>query len=117
MCKENICQGACDAAHPGEAAEIEKWTCVDGITQTRTRELQYPESGTGLTDFFHATDTIFKYYENGNRNRFIGKLADKFLVNDDSNWNLYITENCKLAVSRFGEEKKDCMARQSSYRY
>lgn len=60
---------------------------------------------------------VSEYYENGSRNRFIAKLADKALLKDDPNWNLYVAENCKLAVSRFSEEKQDCMARKIFYRY
>ncbi|CAE6825650.1 hypothetical protein R75465_06032 [Paraburkholderia aspalathi] len=115
--KEKTCQGAYDATSPGEEAGIDKWTCLDEITKTRSRELQYLESGAGLADFFHAADVVSKYYENGNRSRFIDKLADRALVSDDPNWNLYVAENCKLAASRFSEEKQDCMARQSFYRY
>ncbi|CAE6793344.1 lysozyme inhibitor LprI family protein [Paraburkholderia aspalathi] len=115
--KEKTCQGAYDATSPGEEAGIDKWTCLDEITKTRLRELQYLESGAGLADFFHAADVVSEYYENGSRNRFIAKLADKALLKDDPNWNLYVAENCKLAVSRFSEEKQDCMARQIFYRY
>ena len=115
--KEKTCQGAYDATSPGEEAGIDKWTCLDEITKTRSRELQYLESGAGLADFFHAADVVSEYYENGSRNRFIAKLADKALLKDDPNWNLYVAENCKLAVSRFSEEKQDCMARQIFYRY
>ncbi|MCP2090346.1 UNVERIFIED_ORG: uncharacterized protein YecT (DUF1311 family) [Paraburkholderia sediminicola] len=115
--KEKTCQGAYDATSPGEEAGIDKWTCLDEITKTRLRELQYLESGAGLADFFHAADVVSEYYENGSRNRFIAKLADKALLKDDPNWNLYVAENCKLAVSRFSEEKQDCMARKIFYRY
>ena len=115
--KEKTCQGAYDATSPGEEAGIDKWTCLDEITKTRSRELQYLESGAGLADFFHAADVVSEYYENGSRNRFIAKLAEKALLKDDPNWNLYVAENCKLAVSRFSEEKQDCMARKIFYRY
>jgi len=115
--KEKTCQGAYDATSPGEEAGVDKWTCLDEITKTRTRELQYLDTSSDMTDFFHATDVVSKYYEGGDRSRFIEKLANKALVNDDVNWNLYVTENCKLTASRFNEDKKDCMARQSFYRY
>jgi uncharacterized protein YecT (DUF1311 family) len=50
--KEKTCQGAYDATSPGEEAGIDKWTCLDEITKTRLRELQYLESGAGLAVFF-----------------------------------------------------------------
>lgn len=115
--EEKTCQGAYDVTSPGEESGIDKWTCLDGITKNRTRELQYLESGTGLDDFFHAVDVVAKYYESGDRGRFIDKLAARALVDDEQDWNSYVTENCKLAASRLSEEKKDCMARQTFYRY
>lgn len=115
--KEKICQGAYDATAPGEEAGIDKWTCLAEVTKTRARELQYLDSASGAADFVHAVEVVSKYYEGGDREKFVNKLADDALRNDDKNWSLYVMENCKLAASRLNEDKKECMARQSFYRY
>ncbi|SEB00741.1 lysozyme inhibitor LprI family protein [Paraburkholderia sartisoli] len=115
--KEKSCQATYDATNPGEEAGIEKWTCLDNLTKIRTKELQYLDSGSGMDEFFHAVDIVSKFYEAGDRNKFIDKLADKASSKGDPIWNFYIVENCKLAASRLHEEKKDCMARQGFYLY
>lgn len=71
--KEKLCKSAKNQTISGEESEIEKWTCLDDITKTRTKELQYIQSDSGMGDFFHAVDIVSKLYEGGDRNRFIDK--------------------------------------------
>ncbi|CAB3788561.1 lysozyme inhibitor LprI family protein [Paraburkholderia caffeinilytica] len=115
--KEKICQAVYDFITPGQEAGIEKWSCLDEITKTRSRELRYIDSASGMNEFFRAADIVSKLYEGGDRSRFIDKLTNMALENSDSHWNYYITENCKLLAARFHEEKRECIARQVFYEY
>lgn len=50
--KEKLCKSAKNQTISGEESEIEKWTCLDDITKTRTKELKYIQSDSGMGDFF-----------------------------------------------------------------
>ncbi|WP_408337661.1 lysozyme inhibitor LprI family protein [Paraburkholderia sp. RL17-337-BIB-A] len=39
--KDKSCRSVYNGTAPGEEAGIEKWTCLDELTKTRLRELQY----------------------------------------------------------------------------
>lgn len=115
--KEATCQGAFDATSPGEEAGIDKWTCLDQITRARTEEIQFLNTGIGALGFYKALDVVQKLYEAGSRDRFISKLMDVYVKDDNKNWRSYVEDNCKLAVFRVHEDRSDCIARQTFYRY
>jgi uncharacterized protein YecT (DUF1311 family) len=115
--KDTTYDGAFSATSPGEEAGIDKWTCLDQITRARIEEIQYLNSGIGALGFYKALDVIPKLYEDKSRIQFIEKLVEKYGEDENESWSAYVDENCKLAVSRLHEEKSDCIARQSFYRY
>lgn len=115
--KDKYCQSVYDYTFPGKEAGIEKFTCLDSLTKTRTKELNYINSGSEMDDFLHAADVVSQLYEGGDRSKFIEKLVDRASTNDDPDWTYYITKNCKLTAIRLHEERKDCMARQGFHRY
>jgi uncharacterized protein YecT (DUF1311 family) len=111
------CQGVFDAISPGEEAGIDKWTCLDQITRARTEEIQYSNAGIGALGFYKALDVVPKLYEAGSREKFISKLMDVYVKDENKDWRSYVEGNCKLAVSRLREDRSDCVARQAFYRY
>lgn len=115
--KEATCQGAYHATSSGEEAGTDKWTCLDQITRARTEEIQFLNTGIGALGFYKALDVVPKLYEVGSRDKFISKLTDSYVKDDNQNWRSYVEDNCKLAVSRVHEDRSDCIARQAFYRY
>jgi uncharacterized protein YecT (DUF1311 family) len=115
--KERTCQEAYESTSPGREAGIDRWTCLDQITRTRTSEINYIDSGTGGDDFFRAVDVVSKYYEQGDHSRFIARLVADLDKDGSSDWRQYVSQTCTLAVRRTHEEKNTCIARQQFYRY
>ncbi|AQV94903.1 DUF1311 domain-containing protein [Cupriavidus necator] len=115
--KDKMCQGAYVSINPGNEAGIEKFICLNEITKSRTKELWHIDTASGISDFMHAVDIVSRYYEDGDRNKFLDKLAGDGSASDDKAWSSYVSENCKLTATRFREEKRECVARLNFYRY
>ncbi|WP_407642975.1 lysozyme inhibitor LprI family protein [Caballeronia glebae] len=115
--KERTCQEAYESALPGQEAEIDRWTCLDQMTRTRTSELNYIDSGMGGDGFFRAVDIISRYYEHGDRNRFISKLVADSTRDESRDWQEYVRDTCILSARQTHEEENTCIARQQFYRY
>lgn len=115
--KDGTCQDAYDMTYPGEEAGIDKWNCLDEVTRSRIKEIDYLDSGIGADGFVHALNIVSKIYEGGNKERFMEKLSNQSADKSDQHWNNYVSQNCLLAVRRLHEEKRLCVARQNFYRY
>ncbi|SAK63550.1 hypothetical protein AWB77_02283 [Caballeronia fortuita] len=115
--KETTCRGAYESTSPGQEAGIDRWTCLDQMTRTRTNEINYIDTGIGADEFYRALDVVARYYEQGDRNRFITKLVADLAKDENRDWQMYVRDTCALAVRRTREEKDTCVARQQFYRY
>jgi uncharacterized protein YecT (DUF1311 family) len=115
--KKSTCQGAFNATSPGEEAGIDKWTCLDQITRARIEEIQYLKTGIGALGFYKALDVIPQIYGAGSRETFISKLVNLYTKSNNNDWRSYVDDNCKISISRVHDNKSDCIARQTFYRY
>ncbi|SAL10258.1 hypothetical protein AWB71_00154 [Caballeronia peredens] len=115
--KERTCQEAYESTFPGQEAGIDRWACLEQMTRTRTSEITYTDTGIGADGFYRAIDVVSKYYEQGDRNRFIIKLVADSSRDEERDWQMYVRDTCALTIRRTHEDKNICIARQQFYRY
>lgn len=114
--RDQYCQAAFDATSPGEEAGIDKWSCIDEITSTRTQELRYIDSSYTMKDFRSALRIMADQYEHGDLEKVINKLDKGVSGSSDPVWLKYVSANCEMTKKKLGEENNVCVARMNFYK-
>ncbi|MBB3262121.1 uncharacterized protein YecT (DUF1311 family) [Paraburkholderia bannensis] len=114
--KEKYCQSQFDSIRPGEEAGIDKWTCLDTITESRAKEIGYLAGVSGMEEFRRSLKLMANLYEHGDTEKVISKLLTYNAQRNDQNWINYVNLDCRMTNSRLSEEHNACVARLNFYR-
>ncbi|WGS54701.1 lysozyme inhibitor LprI family protein [Paraburkholderia sp. D15] len=114
--KENYCPETFDAIRDGEEAGIEKWSCLQSVTEMRTRELRYLSQLGGMVEFRKALFVMASLYENDDSEKVLSKLVAHVPQSTHPDWIKYVEANCKLTASTLHEEHDYCVARLNFYK-
>lgn len=114
--KTKYCQAAFDETSPGQEASIDKFSCLESVTSTRTRELLFLDNAYGMNDFKQALNFMANEYEHGNEGQVLIKLAQDTPDGKNQDWLQYVEANCQMTHAKLREEHGVCVARMNFYK-
>ncbi|WP_081077255.1 lysozyme inhibitor LprI family protein [Burkholderia pseudomultivorans] len=114
--KEKYCNSAFDAATPGAEASVDKWSCLESVTEARTSEIRYLGSSIGMNAFRRSLTVMAALYENGDVKKVISKLERNTPDGNDPDWVKYVHLNCGMTAAKLQEDHDACVARLNFFK-
>ncbi|SAK73751.1 hypothetical protein AWB75_04057 [Caballeronia catudaia] len=114
--KTRYCKDAFKSTNPGSEASIETWSCLESVTDSRSKELSFIYSSSGMRDFNSALAFMANEYEHGDRSKVIAKLVLHVPDANNLDWKRYTDSNCQITHEKLGEDHDGCVARMNFYK-